>query len=125
MAKLPGSGIRKLSELRQPKDPTKSDLVVSKYGVFRKDTLKMSRSYSEADIKAHGEVFKFQAPLFTTEREPKIMVYNEDRSWEGQVPMTEDMSKIFAEKGPKFFMLCVPDKKNQLILLRFVGDQDW
>lgn len=125
MARLPGSGIRPLSELRQPKEVGKSDLVVTKYGAYRRDNIRLSQSYGPKDISELGQIFKFQAPLFTTEREPKILVYNEDKSWTSEIAMTEDMSKIFAEKGPKFYMMCIPDKKNQLVLLHFVGDQEW
>lgn len=44
-------------------------------------------------------VFKLQRPLMTTEKEPHVLIYNEDRSVEGFLPMTEEVFNLFPESN--------------------------
>ena len=49
------------------------------------------------------ELWKVQKPLFSTEEAPQVLVYNEDKSYEGYVPMTDELESMFGV-FPKFYV---------------------
>ena len=51
------------------------------------------------------QMFKIQRPIFTNDPSPTVLIYNKDRSIEDQLPMTEEVLKLFPpidSQGPRW-----------------------
>ena len=121
--KLPISP-RKLRQAELKEHLAAQGIIYSKNGAFK--PMKTEVNASMAKAMELGQIFKFQAPLFTTEAQPTVLVYNRDKSWLSHIPLDENLSRLFREKGsPKFYIMAIPRKDGQLLLQHFVEDQDW
>lgn len=49
------------------------------------------------------EVFKVQVPLTTNDPQPKALIYNKDRSYEGLIPVTDEIRKMMDNEPKRFF----------------------
>ncbi len=58
------------------------------------------------------QIFKVQLPLYTNAPEPQAHVYNEDRSFIGEVPITEDLKSLFPPGVFKIFVTGTIDDKG-------------
>lgn len=57
------------------------------------------------------EVFKIQVPLFSSEENPQLLVYNRSRSIYFQLDMTDDLKGLIGEKA-KIYVLGYIDEKQ-------------
>lgn len=73
---------------------------------------------------AMPDIFKLQRPLFTTEEEPKILVYNQSRSWEGQIPITPELLALFGDQA-KIYIIATPQDDGKLIPIELISEQPW
>lgn len=67
------------------------------------------------------QVFKIQRPLAGA---PMCFVYNEDRSYEGQFPMTDDILPIFRE-NLKVYVKAEVNSDGRLDIKEYVQDPGW
>lgn len=69
-------------------------------------------------------VLKLQRPLYTNAAIPFILVYNEDRSFLCELPMTPELLERFHGKE-KIYCFAVIDVKDQIELGEEVAEQNW
>lgn len=77
-----------------------------------------------------SQIFKIQVPLFTSDQEPKALVYNEDRSIINQFPITKGLMKLMRGELKQFWHCdLIPDPKVkgafQIQMDRKAKWQDW
>ena len=72
------------------------------------------------------EIFKIQIPIATNAHVVQAFIYNEDRSYQGFVPV-EMVEGLFPEGVYKTYVRGFINKKGQLETgtEEVVGDQDW
>lgn len=70
------------------------------------------------------EVFKIQVPLFSSEENPQLLVYNRSRSIYFQLDMTDDLKGLIGEKA-KIYVLGYIDEKQVFQIVHKVKDQRW
>lgn len=66
-------------------------------------------------------IVKVQTPLVTTEPEPRALVYNEDRSYEGWIQLTVDLLELMGPEPKKFFYASVDEDG----ILTIAGNAPW
>ncbi len=76
------------------------------------------------------EILKFQLALFTTAEQNRVLVYNEDRSVQGEFPATKMHEELFEIHGPhKFYAECRyhqdGKKAVKVEILNIVETQPW
>lgn len=69
------------------------------------------------------ETFKLQRPLFTT-GEQECLVYNEDHSFQGLIPLTDELLAIF-DHSHKIYIEGHVDDKGILHIEDVTEWQDW
>lgn len=67
-------------------------------------------------------IFKLQRPLMCTGA-PTMMIYNEDRSIEGQVPMSAEVQALFEDRF-RIYAEC-HEQDTLLMIDHVVPDQNW
>ena len=50
------------------------------------------------------EIWKVQRPIVTNDPEPQVLIYNEDRSRQGSVPLTAEIAQLFNDDEYKIFI---------------------
>ena len=75
-------------------------------------------------MKTH-KIFKVQRPLMTTEKEPKLFIYDKDRKYETFIPMrlAKDILKMMGNQSKKFFDGEIEDGK--VLINSTAPEQDW
>ena len=68
-------------------------------------------------------IVKVQVPLESSEPDPHILIYNEDKSIFETFPMTDEMHEAFTE--PKSFQFARLRKDGMLVLCGEAPWQDW
>ncbi len=97
------------------------DIIVTPKGAFRKD----SQVWEDLKgSKIQAEIFKMQRPLVTNDPEPKILVYNERRTWQGEIPDDIQYNELFQGKA-KVYVIAGPDVNGALIIHCAISDQNW
>lgn len=72
-----------------------------------------------------SEIFKFQRPLMST-GEPAVLIYNRDRSREGEVPFTYGLQNTFKKLGNplKFYARCRPLPDGQISIIKILPSHE-
>lgn len=70
-----------------------NDIHVTPHGAFVKHP---------ANDKGKQEIFKLQRPTVTSADQELMLVYNRDRSWQGQLPMTQELFTFFGDSYKKY-----------------------
>lgn len=94
---------------------------VTKAGAFKAKKRKPGQNTKGG---AMPDIFKLQRPLLTTEQQPLVLVYNQDRTWEGQIPLTPELQELFGDQD-KVYIMAIPSDQGQLTPLYIMGGQDW
>lgn len=89
-----------------------NDIVVTPHGAFLK---RPANDVSKPDI------FKLQRSIFPPDG--PVMVYNRDRSWQGQIAMTNDIMALFGESA-KVYIIATPDAQGKLELISMIIPDD-
>lgn len=71
------------------------------------------------------ETWKLQLPLFTSIAVPECLIYNEDRSSVGQLPVTPEIEALFPRGIVKIFVRGTMDKWGVVDIKERVPDEDW
>ena len=69
-------------------------------------------------------IIKVQRPLFTTEPNPQVLVYNQDRSICQQFPFTEELQELFRDDVLKLYFEATI-RNGELTLVNNIEQQDW
>ncbi len=69
-------------------------------------------------------IFKIQLPLSTSLKIPEALIYNEDRSVMGQIPITEDLRSLFPPGVFKIFVTGTIDDEGALNATGTVYQED-
>lgn len=91
----------------------KHDMHVSRHGVFKKKK-----------FQPIVEVFKLQRPMATNDPEPKMLVYNQTRSWQGEIALNQDMYNFFGDSYKKYVRAYI-DEQGRLNIVEGITNQDW
>lgn len=70
------------------------------------------------------EIFKWQRPIAGMSSTPPVLVYNREKTWMGQMPMSDGLASLFAGEY-KFYAECVPLNTGQLYIFGFKDNQLW
>lgn len=81
------------------------EIIVTKHGAFKKKK-------PEAPV-IKPQIFKLQRQIGASVGGGKILVYNKDRSWEGELPMTPELSRFFGEDYKKY-VIATPDASGKI-----------
>lgn len=96
--------------------------VVNKHGAFKKKLTEPGKNIKGTDQFA-PDIFKLQWPLIASD-EPKILVYNQSRSWQGEIAITQELIELF-DGRLKVFVIATPQKDGPLIPSAQVSDPGW
>jgi hypothetical protein len=81
---------------------------------------------NEAYKQGEKEIFKLQLPLHTNAANPKILVYNKDRTHLYEMGITEDLLDLFAPEEGIYKIYCECSLHNeQLLIGPEVEEQNW
>jgi hypothetical protein len=69
-------------------------------------------------------IIKVQRPLHTTEPNPQVLVYNQDRSILQQFPFTEELQELFRDDVLKLYFEATL-RRGELTLVKNIEQQDW
>lgn len=72
-------------------------------------------------------IFKIQKPLFSTDGQP-YLIYNKDRTIQNQsiqVGHMPELDEMFDDDEVKIYVKGYIDKKDNIVINRKVGEQDW
>ena len=74
-----------------------------------------------------NQIFKIQRPIVTSDPEPKCLVYNQDRSIYGQIPLTAEVVKELFPNGElkQYVRGSFDPQTGDVTLDELVGEQDW
>lgn len=90
------------------------DVIVTKHGAFKRPAVKAQMP----------EIFKLQRPIFTT-GEPQVLVYNESRTWQAEIPWNNTFAELFGDKL-KVYVIALPDAvQGVLKISHVISDQTW
>lgn len=70
------------------------------------------------------ECFKLQRPLNVTSSTPMVLIYNEDRSLYGEMPLTNEVLQLMGDSF-KIYVSGFIDSKGVLHIEEKVGRQGW
>jgi hypothetical protein len=70
-------------------------------------------------------IVKVQLPLMTDEEVPQALIYNEDRSVQFQVPVTDHILKGMDGRFKRYFEAARDEQYVNIMFHRPVEDQDW
>lgn len=70
-------------------------------------------------------VIKVQLPVTTNEKEPLMLVYNKDRSFFRQMPITSEIKEKMGCSYKKYFMARIRAKNGKMKLLKEVRPREW
>lgn len=112
-----------LKELKEQKEILEGDprVNVTKSGAFKTKQRKPGQNTKGG---AMPDIFKLQRPLFMPEQQPLVLVYNQDRTWEGEIPLTPELQELFGDQD-KVYIMAIPSDQGQLTPLYIMGGQDW
>ena len=71
------------------------------------------------------QTWKIQRSLYTNADVDQVLIYNKDRSVEGQMPLTENVLRLFPEGSHKIFVRGVMNKNGSIDIRAVIEDQDW
>lgn len=94
------------------------------YGVFKDKERKPGEKTQHGNM---PDIFKLQWPVYTSEgEEPTILVYNEKKTWTAEMPITDELRKLF-KNGEilKLYMIATPQDDGQLIPTQLISGQSW
>lgn len=69
-------------------------------------------------------IFKLQRAIVSSEDQPPVLAYNEDRSALGQFPATPEMLELFGDEY-KIYVDAELSEDGQLEVVEVVEEQDW
>jgi hypothetical protein len=69
-------------------------------------------------------IVKVQRPLASTIADPPVLVYDQYRRCQTQIPMTDELRKRFGDKV-KFYCTASPKGPSGVILGQIVPDRGW
>jgi hypothetical protein len=74
-------------------------------------------------------VFKIQVPIFTNythfpNGQPMALVYNENRTWEGEVPVV-DVTAVMGPDLKAFFLCRIHRPTGKIVIGEKVADPGW
>ncbi len=72
-----------------------------------------------------SEIWKVQRSLFSTEANQQVLIYNEDKSKEGQMDMTPEVEKLFPPDEHKIFVYGTMNAAGEVDIGDFAPWQDW
>ncbi|UTC30019.1 hypothetical protein STASHLEY_00850 [Brevundimonas phage vB_BpoS-StAshley] len=113
---------KSLEDIKEQKEALENpNFSISPKGAFKTRKRKPGQNLKGG---AMPDIFKLQRPLFTAEAEPKVLVYNESRTWEGLIPLTPALMELFGEEF-KVYITAIPSDTGQLTPLNVITGQDW
>jgi hypothetical protein len=71
------------------------------------------------------QIFKLQRSIVTTEPDTQVLIYNEDRSYMGQLQMTPEVADLFPQYGSKIYIHGDIDEDGVIEFLNQAEQQDW
>ncbi len=71
------------------------------------------------------ETWKLQLPLFTNVKPAECLIYNENRTKVGQIPVTPEIEALFPRGMMKIFVRGTMDKWGNVNINRRVPYEDW
>lgn len=70
-------------------------------------------------------IVKVQRSLYSSSGEERVLIYNEDRSFEAEFVMYEGLRSTFATDEVKYFAHAEIDDDGELVLLKEADWQSW
>jgi hypothetical protein len=71
------------------------------------------------------EIWKVQRAITSSEEQPPILIYNKDRSKQGEIPATSGILKLFNDDEYKIFIQGTIGNDGQIEFEKHVDEEDW
>jgi hypothetical protein len=74
---------------------------------------------------AKSEIWKVQRAITSSEEQPPILIYNKDRSKQGEIPATPEILDLFDDDEYKIFIQGTIGDDGQIEFEKHVDEKDW